>query len=240
MAGVSAWSERDSTLFLDRGRFYVPARARQIEVVTALVPRLPATREVIDLCCGEGLLAEAILVAHPEARVLALDGSPTMREEAARRLARFGDRVAVAPCELFALALPPGPRRAIVSSLALHHLEHADKPALYRRLCAALAPGGALVIADLVLPAAAPARELAAEGWDGAVRDADNAAGASGEVWRRFQVDRWNWFRYPDDVDHPAPLALELDWLRGAGFTGVDVPWADRGHAVYAGFRPAS
>ena len=235
---MGAWTEHDSAHFLDLGRFYVPARARQMETIAGLVPRLPAAPRVIDLCCGEGLLGEAILAAQPEAAVLGLDGSPTMREASERRLARFADRYATAPCDLHALELPPGaPLRAVVSSLALHHVDHEAKPALYRRLHQALAPGGALLIADLVRPAGAAAWEHAAEAWDAAVRAADAAEGAGGTAWSRFQDDRWNWFRFPDAFDKPATLAQELGWLAAAGFTGVDAFWLDCGHAVYGGWR---
>jgi tRNA (cmo5U34)-methyltransferase len=135
--------------------------------------------------------------------------------------------------------LPVGaPRRAIVSSLALHHVAHAAKPELYRQLHGALAPGGVLVNADLVLPQDGAAWDDAAESWDAAVRAADAAAEAGGAIWQQFLDDRWNWFRYPDhDVDHPAPLAVELDWLRSAGFRQVDAHWLDCGHAIWSGTR---
>jgi tRNA (cmo5U34)-methyltransferase len=237
---VGAWTERDSAHFLDVARFYVPQRERQAAIVAALVPRLPDAVEVIDLCAGEGLLAEAVLEAQPDATVLDLDGSPALRAAAERRLSRFGDRFRTAACDLHRLVLPGGaPRRGVVSSLALHHVEHAAKPALYRALHDVLAPGGALVVADLVRPASPAGWELAAAGWDEAVRAADRAAGAGGAVWRRFEDDRWNWFRFPDEGDRPAPLAEELDWLRDAGFTAVDVHWADCGHAIFGGRRRA-
>lgn len=236
---MGAWTERDSAYFLDVGRFYVPQRERQAEIVAAMVPRLPHAGEVIDLCGGEGLLAEAILEAQPEATVLDLDGSAAMRAAAERRLARFGPRFGTAPCDLQSLAIPGGHSlRGIVSSLALHHVEHSAKPALYRKLHDALAGGGALVVADLVRPAGPEAWELAAIGWDAAVRAADAASGSGGAVWRRFEEHRWNWFRFPDEVDHPALLADELDWLRAAGFSAVDVAWADCGHAIFGGTVP--
>jgi tRNA (cmo5U34)-methyltransferase len=261
---VSEWSELDSDRFLDLGSFFVPERGRQASLVAALVPRLPDADLVVDLCCGEGLLAAAILGAQPEARVLGLDGSPAMRAAAERRLAAFtaptllpatpgaelapspagspvGPRFETGPCELRPLTLPAlPPLRAIVSSLALHHVLHADKPAFYAALRALLAPGGALVVADLVAPANPHVANVMADGWDDSVRAADAAAGARGRAWEEFAATRWNLFRYPDPVDHPAPLAQELDWLRGAGFTGVDVAWADRGHAVFAGYRAAA
>jgi tRNA (cmo5U34)-methyltransferase len=236
---MRSWSEEDSAHFLDRGRFYVPQRERQAAMVAALVPRLAAATTVVDLCCGEGPLAAAVLATQPEARVVGLDGSPAMRAAAERRLGGFGERFATAACELQALELPAlPPLRAIVSSLALHHVEHAAKPALYRRLAAALAAGGALLVADLVAPVSPLGLRLAAEGWDAAVRGADQEAGAGGAAWARFEAERWNWFRYPDEVDHPAPIADELGWLGAAGLTAVEVFWADCGHAVFGGYAP--
>jgi tRNA (cmo5U34)-methyltransferase len=237
-ASMSPWTEQDSEHFLDVGRFYVPDRARQVELVAALVPRLTDAHRVADICCGEGLLAEAVLAAQPEATALGLDGSPEMLRAAERRLAGFGGRFTTAPCDIRSLEIPAGaPLRGIVSSLALHHVDHAAKRLLYRRFHDALAAGGALVIADLYRPAGVVAWEAAAEGWDAAVRAADAAAGMGGAVWRRFQDDRWNWFRFPDDYDKPAALADELAWLAAAGFDAVDVYWADCGHAVYGGTR---
>jgi tRNA (cmo5U34)-methyltransferase len=235
---MAVWTEGDSALFLDLGRHYVPHRQRQVAMVAALVPRLAEAAGAIDLCCGEGLLAEAILQAQPEAMVMGLDGSPTMRAAAEHRLAPFGERFRTAACDVHALELPPAPPlRGVVSSLALHHVDHAAKPTLYRQLHDALAPGGALLIADLYRPAAGAAWEQAAEAWDAAVRASDAEAGAGGAVWQRFQDDRWNWFRFPDEYDKPAPLADELAWLAAAGFADVDVYWADCGHAVFGGVR---
>ena len=235
---MTDWSEEDSAHFIDRGRFYVPQRERQAAIVATLVPRLPDAVVVVDLCCGEGPLAAAVLAAHPDAEVVGLDGSPAMRAAAARRLAGAGERFRTGACALWPLSVPElPPLRAIVSSLALHHVQHADKPAFYAALHERLAVGGALVIADLVAPASEAARVVAADGWDATVQAADAAAGAGGAAWQSFVAERWNWFRYPDAVDHPAPLAQELEWLRGAGFTGVDVVWADCGHAIFGGFR---
>jgi tRNA (cmo5U34)-methyltransferase len=237
---VAPWSEQDSAHFLDVGRFYVPHRERQLALAASLVPQLDGAPGVIDLGCGEGVLAEVVLGAQPDAVVVGLDGSPAMRAAAARRLARFAGRFGTAACDLHALALSPSarpPLRAIVSSLALHHVDHAAKPRLYRQLHDALTPGGALVVADLHRPAPGAAWELAAAGWDAAVRAADESANAGGRVWQRFQDERWNWFRFPDPFDKPAPLRDELAWLAAAGFADPDVYWADCGHAVFGGVR---
>ena len=98
---------------------------------------------VLDAGCGSGRVTEQLLEWLPEVRVVALDGSARMLEEARRRLARFGSRVAYVHadlCEPFAL---DGPADAILSTATFHWVP--DHPALFRRLAAVLRPGGQLV-----------------------------------------------------------------------------------------------
>jgi len=47
--------------------------------------------------------------------------------------------------------LPKGPFVLAVSALAVHHLDPADKPALFSRIADLLAPGGRFVLADVVV-----------------------------------------------------------------------------------------
>ena len=87
-----AWSEANSQQFIDYGRYFVPAREQQIELLCNLVPPANGTMQFLELCCGEGLLAEALLERFPQVRLTGYDGSPRMLERAARRLERFGTR----------------------------------------------------------------------------------------------------------------------------------------------------
>jgi tRNA (cmo5U34)-methyltransferase len=48
--------------------------------------------------------------------------------------------------------LPDGPFDVVVSALCVHHLGGAAKAELFRRVAAALAPGGRFVLADVVVP----------------------------------------------------------------------------------------
>ena len=60
---AAAWSETESETYRDLSRYAVPERERQIAVAGALVRASPAQGAVLDLCCGEGLLAGALLAA---------------------------------------------------------------------------------------------------------------------------------------------------------------------------------
>lgn len=100
---------------------------------------------VLDAGCGTGRVTESLLARFPGARVVAVDGSRHMLDEAARRLApalRTG-RVTLVHADL-ARSLPlEHPVDAVVSTATFHWI--ADHDALFANLAAVLRPGGQLV-----------------------------------------------------------------------------------------------
>jgi len=71
----------------------------------------------------------------------------------------LGDRVRYVVADL-GDPLPDGPWDAVVSALAVHHLDDAGKRALFGRLHAALTPGGVFVNAEQVGAPSALFRDL--------------------------------------------------------------------------------
>jgi trans-aconitate methyltransferase len=71
---------------------FVPDRERQVQILVDVIPRLEQPHPIIDLACGEGLLAEAVLEQQLESTVDGLDGSAEMLPQAQERLKRFGQR----------------------------------------------------------------------------------------------------------------------------------------------------
>ena len=234
-----AWTEDLSEDFIKTGRYFIPEREAQIDTLCALVP--PAGRQglIIDLCCGEGLLAAALLARYPGCRVLALDGSPAMLAHARQVCAAYGERFSAGRIDLFASdwrspELRPG---AILSSLAVHHLDGPGKLQLYRDCHAMLQPGGALLIADLVQPASAAANDYTGQSYDEAIRQRALALDGHTAMYEHFQRSEWNLFRYPDKMDKPSTVLDNLRWLEAAGFEGADVFWLLAGHAIYGGYK---
>ena len=86
------WSESDSDDFIDYGAYFVPEREVQIDTICSLIPEPDASAHIVELCCGEGLLAAALARQFPTATVHGLDGSTNMLEASARRLEPFGER----------------------------------------------------------------------------------------------------------------------------------------------------
>jgi SAM-dependent methyltransferase len=235
-----SWTEADSRLYQALAAVAVPDRAEQMAVLLTLLPMgSEETGRVVELGCGEGRLASAILSAYPRAAVVALDGSDAMRQAASARLRAFEGRGEVGALDLHDAAWLGSldGADAVVSSLALHHLDAAGKRRLFEEAARRLSARGALLIADLVEPKRAEAREVFAAGWDLAAERQSQVEPGSAEALEEFKQTHWNIFRFPDPVDMPSPLFEQLNWLREAGFASVDCYWLRAGHAVYGGYR---
>ncbi len=101
---------------------------------------------VLDCGCGSGRVSEQLLTRLPNGRVIALDDSRSMLDEARRRLAWAADRVSFVEAD--ALALTPAtlggaaPVDAVFSSATFHLIAH--HPRLFANLAGVLSAGGQL------------------------------------------------------------------------------------------------
>ncbi len=111
-----------------------------------VLERLPLRGDetVLDAGCGTGRVTERLVERLPRGRVVALDGSPAMVDEARERLARFGDQVTFVTADLAApLPLPASSVDAILSTATFHWV--VDHDALFWNLARVVRPGGRLV-----------------------------------------------------------------------------------------------
>jgi tRNA (cmo5U34)-methyltransferase len=176
--------------------------------VRALGPLAEGTLErVLDLGAGTGLLTAAVAEAYPDTRFELLDGSAEMLAEAQQRL---GERVDAVHVQDMASGLPAGPFDAVISALAIHHLEDADKRVLFGRVREVLRPGGLFVNAEQVAGPTPELADLYRETWAEMCRE----LGASDSELAAAQERR----RHDRCVD----LETQLDWLRGRGFVTAD------------------
>ena len=104
---------------------------------------LAGDERVLDLGCGSGRVTERLLERLTTGTAIALDGSASMLAQAARRLARFGDRVRYVQADLATPPLPvDGPVDAVMSTAALHWI--IDHDALFEGIGGVLRAGGQL------------------------------------------------------------------------------------------------
>jgi len=107
-------------------------------------------RRILELGTGTGETARRVLARHPEVRLVGIDVSPDMLGEARRTLPAAQVEELIA--QRLQDPLPPGPFELVFSALAVHHLDAGEKADLFRRVAAALEPGGRFVLGDVVVP----------------------------------------------------------------------------------------
>lgn len=112
---------------------------------TKVLDRLPLRGDemVLDAGCGTGRLTALLLERLPRGKVLAVDRSRNMLDQAAEFLRpRFGDQIDLVEADLIRL-VPEQSVDAIFSTATFHWI--LDHEALFRTLHDALRPGGRLV-----------------------------------------------------------------------------------------------
>jgi SAM-dependent methyltransferase len=167
----------------------------------------PEPRLIIDAGAGPGAYLEVFLSEHPALRGVWVDISPTMLEEAQRRLADFAERVTFVTADMAALGaadLPDGVD-VVTSSRASHHLDRAGLEAFYGGAAARLRAGGWLFNLDHTHPG---------DAWD-----------------RRYRSIRPRFIRRdPSEPSHPHTYPLpsvedHLAAMRAAGLTEIEIGW---------------
>lgn len=180
-------------------------------------------RRVLDLGAGTGLMSEAVLARYPGAEVVLLDGAEEMIEQARGRLT--GTQASFVVADLRE-PLPEGPFDAVVSALAIHHLEHAENRDLLGRVVQVLRPGGVYVNAEHVAGATPWLERSYRRLW----RAACTAAGAGEEELASAEGRM--------EADRSVDAFTQLGWMSEAGFEDCDCFFKQLHFAVLAGWRP--
>ena len=105
---------------------------------------------VLDLGAGTGSTAQAVLTTRPAASLVLFDENPNMLAVAREVLPESNvGQIVIAD---LSDPLPAGPFDAIVSALAVHHLDGEEKRELFAAVHDRLLPGGRFAMADVVVP----------------------------------------------------------------------------------------
>lgn len=188
----------------------IPGRSSGEKMVLDLLPG--KLNRVLDLGTGDGRLLALVLLAHPGAKGIATDFSPTMIQEAKKRFVN-NPSVEVVTHDFGESVTPLGQFDAVVSSFAIHHVEDRRKRELYAEIFSILSPGGVFINLEHV---SSPTEKLH-----------DDFLTAMGQT--RETEDKSN---------RCSPVQIQLGWLIQIGFEEVDCHWKWRELAVLAGTKP--
>lgn len=214
-----------------------PQRAEHLALVLELLATLQMDgHRVLDLGCGDGIVAAMLLERFPTAHVTGVDSSPPMLDAAAARLAAYPGRWAVQPGALEALGaldLPAGGFDAAIGVQSIHHLSGDEKQALFRTVAGLLRPGGLFVLADRIMltSAALFPYHRALQSWLQAQQGNPPIPAAYGYAEHLYALHARG--------DRPDTVEDQVTWLRAAGFGAAECFYRYLERAVFGGVKGA-
>ncbi len=190
----------------------VPHRAEGEGVLLEQVPH--DARRILDLGTGDGRLLALLQATRPSMRGVGVDFSQVML--AAAR-ARFADdkRIELVRHDLVDPLPELGRFDVVVSSLAIHHLEHERKRSLYGEVFELLQPGGLFA-------------------------NFEHVASATHRLHLKFFAAIDEPLEHEDPSDRLLDVESQLRWLRELGFDDVDCYWKWLEIALLVGVKPGS
>ncbi|MBN1576665.1 MAG: class I SAM-dependent methyltransferase [Chitinispirillaceae bacterium] len=199
------------------------------QMVDAVIGSISFDRDaaicVLDLGCGTGTIAAGISGKFPKSHIVCLDLASNMIDSAKRKLANHKD-VEFITGDFSRIGFN-GNYDAIVSSLALHHLEtDGDKKAFYAKIYGNLRLSGIFFNADVVLASSEYHQEVYMRRWI----EYMSKSISKDEIYGK-------WIPTHNREDRPARLMDQLKWLGEIGFRSIDVIWKYYNFCVYGGVK---
>lgn len=234
--GAEVWKSNElARTFLEGVRGAIPLAQEQIDIMLRLIQaaQLPV-RRVLDLGCGDAILAQAIAALYPAAEFVLLDFNDEMLRSAAARFREAPPAVRYIACDYGDprwTGQVEGPFDVIVSGYSIHHQPDERKRAIYSEILHLLAPGGIFVNVEHV---------ASASKWLESLNDElfiDHL-----HRWRpeesRDEVANRFYYRPDKAANILAPVDDQCAWLRDIGYQDVDCYLKVFELAVFGGRKP--
>jgi tRNA (cmo5U34)-methyltransferase len=206
----SEWQRPDHVAgYVDRANQF-PHRREGESVLLGSLPE--GDIRILDLGTGDGRLLALAGEARPEMTAVGVDFSDVMLKLAEERFAK-DRRVELVKHDLSHPLPDLGAFDAVISSMAIHHLHHNRKRALFGEVFDRLKPGGPFANFEHV---ASPTPRLHAAFFAAIGEPLDNE----------------------DPSDQTLDVETQLGWLRESGFIDVDCYWKWREMALLVGVKP--
>lgn len=214
----------ESAIFDDRVLKIIPYYKEMLDAVAKSIP-FPKNKKItiVDLGTGTGTVAKIVKLAFPNSHIKCVDLAPNMIGEAKKKLKGLKNiEYIISNFENYDF----GPCDAVVSSLALHHIEPDERKfKFYKKVYSSLKKNGIFIIADVLLASNLFEQKIYLKKWEDFILKS---------LTKKQVLENYN--RYKRE-DRPNKLLTELFWLKKAGFSDVDVYWKYYNFATYGGTK---
>ena len=194
----------------------------------------------LDLGCGDGILAAAILEKYPRAKGTLVDFSTSMLQAALSNLQDYSRSLHVSSADYtdpawFDIISAHAPFDVVVSGFSIHHQPDSIKRQVYTDIFDLLMPGGIFVNIEHV-SSATPRIEAIYDDYFIDTLWASQLTDGDGQT--RNQVAAAYHDREDKQANILAPVESQCAWLREIGFDDVDCYFRVFELAVFGGRRP--
>jgi len=225
-ASVKKLFDRSVSFYDQTRRQLVPCYDEFYHTAAALVPfRRDDVFRVLDLGAGTGLLSLFLSERFHRAHFTLMDISAEMLQKARERFNAEPERFAFS-VQNYSAGLQ-GRYDLVVSALSIHHLNDAEKAALFHSIYAILNNGALFINADQVKGATEGIDRIYREVWLRQVTESGIAAEEFSAAKERMKADM------------PGTLESQLGFLKSAGFRSVNCWYKNYSFVVYSGCRQA-
>jgi tRNA (cmo5U34)-methyltransferase len=205
-----------NTVSKDYDKFVHRAVPRYPEMLWAIfqyVPKGLKPKRILELGCGTGNLSELIVKTYPNAEKTLVDISEEVISQCKNRL-EGNNRIEYCQADINDLDFSADSFDLIVSSITIHHLQDHEKELLFGKAFNWLTNEGVFTYADQ---------------FAGATKEIyDNHM----NLWHQFvlnsgcEEDEWQiWMKHQDEHDYHATAADQIEWLKKANFSSIDITW---------------
>jgi ubiquinone/menaquinone biosynthesis C-methylase UbiE len=234
----TVWQREDTVASYGLSRQGIPFVDVQFDLIARLLHAHGSTpTSILDLGCGDGIAAQAMIDRFPVQRAVLVDFSPPMLSLAEKRFHACSTDVLTIDGDLLASDWLPtvttsAPYDLVISRYAIHHLPHPRKFSLYAEVFELLRPGGWFINLEHV--------QSVNDRYQRAFEDLliDGIHRVAIDQRTRDDVERAFHQRQDAETNILAPAELQCGWLREIGFVDVDCLFKALELAVIAGRRP--
>ncbi|MCG8430745.1 MAG: class I SAM-dependent methyltransferase [Candidatus Omnitrophica bacterium] len=227
--------------FLDEIAGAIPFEAEQLDIMKRLIRHQRAgVGSFLDIGCGNGILAAAILEEYPDARATLLDFSDIMLSAAEEKLSAHKGQARYIKSDYGDEALDEKLAEevsgfdVIVSRFSIHHQTDQRKQQLYKEIFNLLAPGGIFINIEHVASGSQWNKGLFEEYMIDYLYASQRKKGTGRtreDIAREFRS------RHDKDANIVASIEKQCEWFRQIGFSDVDCSFRVFELAIFSGRR---